>query len=350
MALPSVVMVGAPRVSGDGVQDYQDRLEKHLHGLGLAVGHVEFPREAKALPKDAILHVQYPMEGWAHDPLPVLRLAWLARRRRVVTTLHEYPDLHPLRKANIHWLVKRSAAIVCASDLVAAGVAPLLRGRKPTVIPVASNVDGGEPLDASAVAAHRARWLAGSPPGTIVLGFFGSLYAAKRPELLVRAQAWLAQAGRPAVCVFVGAVNEDQKALPQQLREEAARLGVAAPLFEGFIASSAEVRHRLAALDACVLPFHDGVSLRRGSMLAALEAGIPVVATRGPGTAEVQGTPWGAQVLASRHLVLADGDGASIGAAVQGLAESPPPRAGPMTTSTWRAVAEAHLALYRSLA
>ncbi|HEX9015413.1 MAG TPA: glycosyltransferase, partial [Chloroflexota bacterium] len=44
-------------------------------------------------------------------------------------------------------------------------------------------------------------------------------------------------------------------------------------------ATPSEVSAHLLAADIAVLPFRDGVSLRRGSLLAVLEHGLPVVTT-----------------------------------------------------------------------
>jgi len=50
-------------------------------------------------------------------------------------------------------------------------------------------------------------------------------------------------------------------------------------LWTGYV-NDEEVSANLLASDICVLPYKDGVSLRRGSLMAALAHGLPIISTR----------------------------------------------------------------------
>ena len=48
-----------------------------------------------------------------------------------------------------------------------------------------------------------------------------------------------------------------------------------------------EVGDRLRAVDAAISPFHDGISTRRGSVIALLQHGIPIATTKASWSDEV---------------------------------------------------------------
>ena len=63
----------------------------------------------------------------------------------------------------------------------------------------------------------------------------------------------------------------------EELREE---LGLTDRVFWTGYTPQPEVSANLLASDICVLPYRDGVSFRRGSFMAALSHGLPIVSTR----------------------------------------------------------------------
>lgn len=355
-----VLLVAAPPGAPDGVQDYLAHLARALaRQPGIELEQATLPqwpgpgalaRLRKRAKACDLVHVQYPMEGWSHSPLPPVAAAALGSPRRrpaLVVTMHEYADLHPLRRANVRPLLARAAGVVVASGLVGdalrdAGVA---RRAATAVIPVGSNIEP-VPVDWDAARRLRERWLGGAAGGTVV-GFFGSLYRAKRPELLLDIVERLRAGGSDAVAVFAGSVNPDQADLPRELAAEAARRGLPPPVFTGYLGEAAAVRTHLAAFDAAALMYHDGPSLRRGSLLACLEAGTRVVVQAGPGLAEVEATAWGPGVLASRQLAVVG----SAQEAAEAIAEAgwAPARYPPLETGSWAAVAKAHAELYAAV-
>lgn len=353
-----VLAVEAPGGVPDGVRDYQENLLRALEGGGDTVQRHRLEawpsprslRKLRRLAREAdVVHVQYPLEGWAHSPAPaaLLPVALAGVAAPLVVTLHEYPDLHRLRKLNILPLLAASDGVVCSSGLVAKGLSRWAGPSRPCqVIPIGSNLQGG-PIDWERARRLRDGWLGGAPG--VVLGFFGSLYRGKRPEFLVAIAKELQGRGARAQLVYAGSVNPDQASLPDEIQGLARSAQVAPPVFTGYLGDADEVRHTLAAFDAAVQMYHDGPSLRRGSMLACLEAGSQVVVSDGPGLEEVAGSAWGAQALRSRQLlVLPDDAGAVADALLQGGAWAPD-RFEVARTVTWDEVARLHRAFYASL-
>jgi polysaccharide biosynthesis protein PslF len=151
---------------------------------------------------------------------------------------------------------------------------------EPTVrqIPIGSNIPTTTVLP-EAVAVVRRRL--GLRPADALLGYFGFLNESKGADLLVQA---LAQLPPHVHLVFIGGRTGDSdqannQAFLEQLDGLIERLGLGERVhWSGFLDDSAVSEH-LQASDLMVLPYRDGVSLRRGTLMAALAHGRPVVST-----------------------------------------------------------------------
>jgi len=109
----------------------------------------------------------------------------------------------------------------------------------------------------------------------------------------------------------------------------------------------------LATSDVCVLPYRDGASPRRGSLLAALTQGIPVVTTT-PAPAVYDGLPAFRDGEVARWVPV--GDARAIAGAVQAILRddllAARLRVGAAAYAkrfTWPAIATQTLALYDTL-
>lgn len=138
------------------------------------------------------------------------------------------------------------------------------------VLPSPTSID---PVPVSAD--HKQKWRAerGLEPNTKVLAWFGSVSASKQLDWVL--DAWEA-ANRANIhtsfCVIGGTPSLP---IPGQLRSRYRALGHM---------PSEEVSLALSAADLMALPFVDGVSERRTTLMAALAHGLPVVATTGSST------------------------------------------------------------------
>ncbi len=207
--------------------------------------------------------------------------AWLARRRPWVM-FHEvhFPWTGPLR-----WRA-RSALTVAMAAVLASGAArsfvsiaawiPLvarldLRRRSPSWAPVPSNLPTS--ASASAVAAARAGLTGGEEPATLV-GHFGTHGAWYRERLAWLAPSILAGDARRRLVLLGRGAEAARLAL---VAGGALPARVVAPAVEAPDALAAHI----AACDLLVEPYPDGVSARRGSTMAGLALGVPVLTNVG---------------------------------------------------------------------
>ena len=121
-------------------------------------------------------------------------------------------------------------------------------------------------------------------PVIVFVGFFSR---DKRPDLLFRAWSRLAAEGRLSKLVYIGATAstyfEIDRSMAAQIRVEAARLGRADDVL--FVEATHAVDRYLRAADVFVLS-----SVREAHPVALLEAmscGLPVIASRLPGSTDV---------------------------------------------------------------
>jgi glycosyltransferase involved in cell wall biosynthesis len=166
-----------------------------------------------------------------------------------------------------------------------------------TLLPVGPNL---RPAEGADVAGWRSRH--GVPDGAIVLLFMGLAHPSKELSMLTRTLDALATAGIPARLVLAGG----------------ATLAHPGAIELGFL-SKADAELALAAADIAVLPFADGASARRTSLMNALAAGLPVVSTRGVNTDE-------ALFPADAVTLVPAGDAEAFAQAVMALARDPAAR------------------------
>lgn len=115
----------------------------------------------------------------------------------------------------------------------------------------------------------------------MLLGYFGFLNASKGGDTLISALAILDDRKAKVKLVLIGgatgASDPTDAAFAAQIDKQIRRYDLADRIIRtGFVAAP-EVSANLLACDAVVLPYRDGVSFRRGSLLAALAHGCPVI-------------------------------------------------------------------------
>jgi glycosyltransferase involved in cell wall biosynthesis len=205
----------------------------------------------------------------------------LSRKRRQVTLAHEVAaPLSPWPHRACYAWAHRLQWQVIARHADAIGLSteawlqrwlskhPGVSG-KSVLIPSPSNI-AIEPVasDHRAEWRRRCRW----PENTRVMIYFGSISPPKQFPWIV--DAWrAARAHGPTALIVIGDRLEIETS-----SEERRFLSVHSFLPGG------DVSRALQAADVLVLPFVDGASERRGSLMAGLSHGLPVVTTIGPAT------------------------------------------------------------------
>ncbi|PJF26223.1 MAG: glycosyl transferase family 1, partial [Phototrophicales bacterium] len=199
----------------------------------------------------------------------------LLRPYPVVTTFHDlrFPYLFPKAGALRSWIVRRlarasAAAIVTNDEDYAALAAHQIEA---TIIPIGSNID---PTGSQA-----------RPRGDseFVIGFFGLINTSKGLDLLLESVRSLIDQGVPVKLWMIGAVagSSDSTNLDYAKKIDAIidRLALRPHLLQTKFLDDAGVAMYLRAADVVALPFRDGASLRRGSLMAALNCGTAIVTT-----------------------------------------------------------------------
>jgi glycosyltransferase involved in cell wall biosynthesis len=237
-----------------------------------------------------VLNIQYEPAAYAMQVgVNFLPGAWARRKIKtpIVTTFHDllvpylFPKAGPLRWKVVEYLARRSEAVVVTNseDHARLSTIPSLAATLHT-IPIGSNIDpslAGE-FDR---AAERARW--GIRPDEHSLGYFGFLNLSKGGSDLMQALKVLSDRGVPVKLVLIGGrtgssdpTNAEYAAQVERLIDS---LGVKHRVITTGYLEPPEVSRALLSCDVMVLPYVDGASLRRGSLLAALAHGRAIVTT-----------------------------------------------------------------------
>jgi glycosyltransferase involved in cell wall biosynthesis len=249
----------------------------------------EIATVAKQQQLDA-LNIQYEPAAYGMQVgVNFLPSAWARRQIKtpLVTTFHDllvpylFPKAGPLRWKVVEYLACHSDAVIVTNS---EDHARLSNFHFPTsnlyTVPIGSNIDpalAGE-FDR---AAERDRW--GVQPDGFLLGYFGFLNLSKGGADLMQALKTLSADGLPAKLLLIGGrtgssdpTNAEYAAQVEHLIES---LDLSdRVIFTGYLEPS-KVSRALSACDVMVLPYIDGASLRRGSLLAAIVHGKAIVTT-----------------------------------------------------------------------
>jgi glycosyltransferase involved in cell wall biosynthesis len=225
-----------------------------------------------------VVNVEYTPDlyggGIGIAPLP------LALRRRgtpVVVTFHTLTGATLASRVAALVLVATASHVISANENVTAMITRRLPGvrRRVTEIPIGANVPAALVDDDG----RRGRALLGVPADRPLLVHFGLVYPGKGLETLLAALALLRR-DRDVTLAIVGDTRGESHAYRESLVARAAALDVGEAVIWTGRRPAADVAHMIRAADAYVVPFDEGVSIRRGSLIAGLAQGVPVVSTR----------------------------------------------------------------------
>ncbi len=232
-----------------------------------------------------IVDIQYQTAAFNMHPA----VHWLpgsAHGACVAVTFHDlrvprlFPKAGPIRE----WAVRRLAG-------AAGGAIATNRADERTLreiwgidhvarVPIGSNVPNAPPIDYD-----RAEWRRemGVGDGDLLVSYFGFLNASKGGLTLIESLAALREGGIPAHLVLIGgqtgASDPSDRAYAAQVDALIGAKNLDPHITRtGFVKDEA-VSGYLLASDLTALPYEDGVSLRRGSLMAALAHERAVVST-----------------------------------------------------------------------
>lgn len=299
------------------------------------------------------LHVQYQTGAFAmHPAINFAPQFWRRRGVRVAWTYHDLlpPYLFPKAGAWLRrWVTERPAFISQLTIVTNEGDRLQLAGRVANLhaIPIGSNVRGRRLPDDERIARRRYH---GYTNHTLVLGFFGFLNRSKGGVTLVRTLQRLVQSGRDAHLLMIGdalsASDPTNLAYLREVETLIGELGLMDRVRWTGRSSDDAVSADMNTLDVLLMPYEDGASLRRGTLMAGLAHGCAIVTT----------TPQAPlpELMDGRDLLyVAPGDVAACAAAVLRIADDPllaaSLRQHAFTQSqlfTWESIARRHVELY----
>jgi glycosyltransferase involved in cell wall biosynthesis len=329
------MIVGDNHTLHCGVKDWAQILAGSLVGRGFEVDVLapatwnrasvwKFIRKLKEANYD-VLHVQYPSIGYRTSLVPHM-LGLLRTSRAAVVTLHEFSALPKSQQLSTHVFRWSASRLLFVSEYERSRFNSQLGllGARQEICPLVSQV----PSIPSRTGRDK----------TIV--YFGQIRPKKGLEAYLALAQHSIQMGRHYDFRIMGSVPEAHQAYARSLQERA-------PLNVrwSFDLSFEDVGSILGRSFAAYLPYPDGASERRGSLLAAWFNGLPVLSRIGPAT-----TP------AMRELLVAVDKADEALSALDGLAVRPDESERISRAAreyahnrTWDDVAKRHAELYQEL-
>lgn len=316
------------------------------------------------------LHIQYQaaafdLGGWVNW------LPWYLKKRgqatAVVTTFHDlripyiFPKAGRFRWKSILALARHSDGVICTDrenlrilqeQLTINNEKSTKKSPRLTHVPLGNNIEPQPPAGF-----ERAKWRAkyGLPENSLLLAYFGFLNESKGGEELIEALALLRQQGIEVHLLFIGGevgqADPTNVAYARRLQRLIDQWGLAGYIHRTGYIEQAEVSANLLAADAVVMPYRDGVSFRRTTLIAALKHQCPVVSTTPRGSTLIL------EVHAGENMLLAPPhDAVGLARTIAPLASEPELRQrlslGAKALGNlfdWAKIAEATFKLYQEI-
>ena len=318
-----------------------------------------------------VLHIQYQTAAFGLQGAVNLLPAWVrlaSPRSRIVTTFHDFrapylfPKAGPLRAGANQLLARLSHAAIFSdpADLADAQLGLTEGAIRGHVIPIGSNLDCAPPPDLERADLRR---LLGADEDTLLVGYFGFFNASKGLPTLLEAIGSLAASNRRVRLALVGAQagvsDPSDLAAARQVHDTIGRLGLEDLVTATGHLPAEDVSAALLACDLIALPYRDGASPRRGTLMAALVHGLPIVSTRRVGSEQWEvgsGAPAPVELRDGEQLLLVPpDDGAALAGAIARLADDPDLRARLAANAraaaarvTWPEIARQTIAVYEN--
>ncbi len=231
-----------------------------------------------------VVNIQYQAAAYGMW-LPAINFA-PRRLRNVVKTAVTFHDLrHPyffpkagkLRDKVVHLMAQQADGVLTTNPDDFQKVKELAC-EKVTEIPIGSNIAAYKP---NHIEVEEARSELGVPQNGVLLGYFGFLNETKGAESLLTAVSKMAPSHH---VVFIGGQlgasdASNNAAYLTHLRQIIHTLDIEDRVHWTGYLSDSRVSTYLYATDMMVMPYKDGASLRRGTLMAALAHGRPLIST-----------------------------------------------------------------------
>ncbi len=306
-----------------------------------------------------VVHIQYQTAAYGMHPSIHLLPRWLrftARSPALAVTYHDllvpylFPKAGPIRWQAVLELARSSDVSVTTNPADYRRLTSALPGARVFEIPIGSNIFPAPPAGF-----QRDVWRAshGYSGDECLLVHFGFLNASKGGEVLVKTLVKLSEERHNVRLLMLGGkvgssdpTNVDSVRRVEEMMEDTGVSGLVR--WTGFLPSDL-VSAWLLASDVALMPYQDGVSFRRGSFMATLAHGLPVVTT-------YPEVPYRELVHGENVFLVPRGDAEAAANAVEEICRSPEARrrlsdgARKLADSfSWDRIARMHLETYASV-
>lgn len=237
-----------------------------------------------------IVHIQYQTGAFGQQPLINFLPRFIPPPGKkngvgVVVTFHDllpaylFPKAGPVRDWVTFQLARGADAVIATNEADYARLRAQVRGlgKWLTLIPIGSNITPS--AIPPQITREKLRERLGVREDETLLVYFGFLNESKGAETLIRALYDLPKTKLLFLGGQTGASDATNVAYLNQVKEAIrARHLEARVIWTDYLPAEAVSAHFYAS-DICVLPYRDGASFRRGSIMAALAHGMPIVTT-----------------------------------------------------------------------
>ena len=268
-----------------------------------------------------LVNIQYQAAAYNMRSPAVNLLPWRLHGVAVTAvTFHDlrvpylFPKAGRLRRAAVNFMARQATGVIATNpedyhSLQQLGIEQVAQ------IPIGSNIEVYDvtPQEITAVRAELS--LAADD---CLLGYFGFLNESKGADTLIRALAGLPE---NAHLVFIGgrtgsSDTANNAAFLQQLDDLIAKLNLTQRVhWTGFVPAH-HVSTWLQAADVLAMPYRDGASLRRGTLMAALAHGRPLITT-------TPTTPTSELAHGRNVWLVSPDDAAALAGAIQTFLDNP---------------------------
>lgn len=229
-----------------------------------------------------LIHLQY--QTAAFDLGAAICVLPKLLRMPTVTTFHDvrepylFPKAGGLRRRANAALARWSRAVICTNAADRESVIALGQPDV-SVIPLGNNVPLDPPPNYERGTWRRALAV---DPGATLIGHFGLMGATKGIDTLLDALELLPECRLVFIGAGEGAADPNNRTARNEALIQIERRGLSERVTWTGRCTARELSAHLLACDVLVLPYDEGASFRRTTLVAALAHGVPVITTSPP--------------------------------------------------------------------